>query len=77
MALVYTTNLYLKIRSTNIGAQKIDGFIFQLFGMALISFKVKNKLDQSQFFQETFLVVDIDVEVILGIFFLTFSNVNI
>lgn len=47
MAPTYTDNLSLKIRTTNVRAQKIDGFIFKIFGMALASLKIKNKLNPS------------------------------
>lgn len=44
MALAYATNLGLKIRSTNVKAQKIDDSSLQTFCIALASFQVKNKL---------------------------------
>ena len=38
MILGYTFKLGLKIYSTNIEAQKIDGFIFEMFEIVLASF---------------------------------------
>ena len=38
---------------------------------------MKDKLGRARFFQKTFLLADISVEVVLGTFFLTFSNTNI
>ena len=43
----------------------------------MASFQVEDKLGKAWFFQETFLLANIDVEVVLGILFLTFSNADI
>ena len=45
--------------------------------MVLTSFQVKDKLGKTWFFQETFLLVDISVAVVLGMLFLTLSNADI
>ena len=37
---------------------------------------MENKLEKARFFQETFLLADISMEVVLGMLFLTFSNAN-
>lgn len=44
--------------------------------MVLASFQVNNKLDWFRFFQETFLVTNTSVAVILGMLFLILSNVD-
>lgn len=77
MTLVYTVKLSFQIRCTNVDTQKIDGFIFKMFEIVLASFQVDDKLRKAWFFQKTFLVVGINVKVVLEIFFLTFSNVDI
>lgn len=46
----YVANLGLKIRPTNIKAQKIDCSILQRFDMVLASLSVNNNLGQSLFF---------------------------
>lgn len=43
----YTLKLDLKICSTNIKAQKIDGSIFEMFEMILTSFQIEDKLGQA------------------------------
>ena len=48
-----------------------------MFGMVLASFQVENKLGQTRYFQKTFLLADISMEVVLGMPFLTLSNANI
>lgn len=73
----YASKLGLKICHTNIKVQKIDGLIFKTFEMILASFQVENKLKKACFFEETFLLADISIEVVLEMFFLTFSNADI
>ena len=73
----YALKLGLKVRSTNLGAQKIDGSILETFGMVLASFQVENTLGRAWFFQEMFLLADLSIEVVLGMPFLTFSNADI
>lgn len=73
----FALKLGLKVRPTNFGAQKIDGSIFKTFEIVLASFQVKDKLGKARFFQETFLLADISVEVGLEMPFFTLSNTDI
>ena len=77
MASAYASKVGLQVYITNVGAQKIDGSTLKIFRMVLASFRVKDKLGRAQFFQETFLLADISTEIVLGIPFFTFSNVDI
>ena len=77
MTPIYAAKLGLKIRHTNVKAQKIDGSTFETFGIVLASFRMEDKLERARFFQEMFLLADISIEVVLEIFFLTLSNTNI
>lgn len=45
--------------------------------MVFAGFQLVDKLDRVRFFQETFLLADNSMEVVLGILFLTLSNVDI
>lgn len=45
--------------------------------MLITSFQVKDKLKKACFFQETFLITNSSIKMILKIFFLIFSNINI
>ena len=72
----YASKLGLKVRPTNVGAQKIVGSTLETFGMVPASFQVKDKLERPQYFQETFLS-DLSIEVVLEMPFLTLSNANI
>ena len=73
----YAKKLGLRVRQTDVRAKKIDGSYLNIFGIVIASFLLQNKLGKVRFFQETFLVADIRIEVVLRILFLTFSNADI
>ena len=77
MTPAYVAKLGLKSCSTNVGAHKIDGSIFQTFVIVLASFLVNDKLKWVWFFQETFLLADISLKAMLRMLFLTFINADI
>ena len=77
MTLAYTNKLGLQNRKTNIGAQKIDGSLFEIYKMVIVTFQVIDKLGKAQFFQETFLLANTSMEMVLKIPFLILSNANI
>ena len=69
--------LGLWTRKTDIGTHKIDQSSLDMFAIVIAGFQVINKLDMAWFFQETFLLADTTMEVVLGMPFLTFSNADI
>lgn len=73
----YASKLTFWVRHTNVKAQKINGSILETFKIVFASLHIKNKLEKACFFQKTFLLADFSVDVVLGIFFLIFSNENI
>ena len=73
----YASKLGLKVRPTDVGAQKIDGSTLKTFGMVLASFQVEDTLRRAQFFQEIFLMADLSIKVVLRMPFFTLSNANI
>ena len=73
----YAPNLGLKVRWTDIRAQKINGSIFKMFEIVLANFQVENKFGKAWFFQETFLLAYINIKVVLRMSFFTFSNGDI
>ena len=77
MTPAYAAHLGLKVRVTDVNAQKIDKFLPATYGMFIAAFQIVNTLSRFRFFQETFLLANISMEVILGMLFLTFSNANI
>ena len=72
----YAAHLGLKVRVTDVGAQKIDRSSLATYDMVIADFQVIDKLYRSWFFQETFLLANINMKVVLGIFFLIFSNAD-
>ena len=77
MILAYVLKLSVRVYHTNVGIQKIDDSILEIFGMVSASFQVENKLEKVRFFQETFLLADIIIKMFLDMLFLIFSNTNI
>ena len=77
MTLAFTLKLGLWVQPTNVRAQKINNFTLKIFGMVLANFQIEDKYGRARFFQETFLLVDISVDVVLGIPFLTFNNADV
>ena len=77
MTPVYAAKLGLKVRKTDIGAQKIDSSNLITFGMVLADFQVEDKLRRARFFQKTFLLTNISAELVLSMLFLILSNANI
>ena len=73
----YAKKLRLRIGQTDVGAQKIDRSHLNTFGMVIADFSLQDKLRKIRFFQETFLIADTRMEIVLGMLFLTLSNADI
>ncbi len=77
MAPAYAEELGLTTRKTSVGALKIDGSSLETHGMALARFSLQNSLGRIWFFEETFLLTNTSMEVILVMPFLSFSNADV
>ena len=77
IALAYAAHLGLTMRATDGSVQKIDRFLPTTYGIIIVTFQIVNKLYRFWVFQKTFLLANISMDVILGIFFPIFSNANI
>ena len=75
--LVFAKKLGFTIRPTDVGAQKIDGITLETHRMVVAAFLVKDKANRVRFFEETFLVVNISLEVVFGILFFILSGADI
>ncbi len=62
---------------TSVRAQKIDGLLLETYSMVSASFSLQNSLGRVWFFEETFLLADTSIKVVLGMLFLSFSNANV
>ena len=69
--------LGLSIRPTDVGAQKIDGTMLDIFGMVVTAFSVTDKTNQVKFFEETFLVASVSSKIVLGIPFLILNDEDV
>ena len=73
----YVTNLGLYARKIDIIAQKINGSYLDIIGMVIADCSDKNKLGSVRFFQETFLLANIGLEMVLRMLLLTLSKADI
>ena len=73
----YVAQLGLKVQKTNVSAQKMDGSSLKTYCIVIAAFQVCNKLGRFWFFQKTFLLADISIEVVLDMPFLTLNNADI
>lgn len=76
MTLVYTVNLGLILRFTNVSAQKIDSLALKTYRMAITRFLIQDKLRQNRFLKKTFLLAETNIKVVLEMLFLFFSYGN-
>lgn len=77
MTLKYVIKISFLIQKTDFDVQKIDGLARVIYIMAIAGFSLQHTLKKIQFFEETFLLIDISIEVMLRISLLTFSDANI
>ncbi len=77
MSQAFVFQLGLKIRKINVRTQKIDSIIPETYGMVVSSFSILDKDDKERFFEESFLLADVKPNIVLGMPFLTMSNVDI
>ena len=73
----YATKLGLCARKIDIGLQKINRFYLDTFGIVIADCKVKDRLRRIRFFQKTFLLANISLEVVLRMLFLILSKADI
>lgn len=73
----FALQLGFKIRKTNIKADKIDGTTLKTYGIVVSTFSLLNKDGKVRFFEKSFLLANIKLDIIFEILFLTMSNINI
>lgn len=77
MTLAYVVKLDLTIQKTSIKAEKIDGSLLAANGIASAKFLLQRILERIWFFEETIILVNTSMKVILKMSFLFFSKANI
>ncbi len=76
MTLAYIVKLGLTSWKTSIEVQIINDSPLETHGMALTRFLFQDSLGRVRFFEETFLLTDTSIEIILEILFLALNNVD-
>ncbi len=77
MSQTFAQQLGLKICKTNVGVQKIDGTTLETNGMVVSNFSELDKDGRERFFEKSFLLADVKLDIVLGMPFLTMSNANV
>ncbi len=77
MTPAYAAKLDFTTQKTCVGAQKMDGSPLETHGMISAKFSLQDSLGRVRFFEETFLLADISMEVVLGMPFLSLSNADV
>lgn len=73
----FVKKLGLLVRKTDMKVQKTDGSNLETVGIVIVAFLVIDKADKVRFFEETFLLANVNIDVVLGMLFFTLSNANI
>ncbi len=73
----YTTKLGLTTQKISVGAQKIDGSLLETYDIVSASFLLQDSLRRVRFFEETFILANTSMEVVLEMPFLSLSNADI
>ncbi len=77
MSQAFAQQLGLKICKTNVGARKIDDTILETYGIVVSIFSVSDKDGRERFFEKSFLLADVKLNIVLGMLFLTMSNADV
>lgn len=73
----FAKKLSLRIDKTNVSSQKIDGSRLETYGIIIVFFQVYNKDGKFCYFEETFLLANITMDLAFEIAFFILSNVKI
>ena len=62
---------------TNVGTQKIDSTIFEIYKIVIVVFLITNQANKVRFFKKIFLIINISPDEVFGMLFLTLSDADI
>lgn len=77
MILGFVIKLGFTPKLTNVGPQKINNSLLAIYGMVIAGFLFQNSHGKVWFFEKTFLLANISMEVVLKMTFFIFNNANI
>lgn len=72
----YIAQIRLAVKFINVGAKTINDFLLKTHKIVFAKFLVQDKRSLDQFFEKTFLLVDISIEVVLGMPFFSLGNTD-
>lgn len=73
---LFTGKLGLTSKFISFGAQIINRFFLEIYNMVLVGFSLQNSLKKVWFFEKTFLLANINMEIVLRMLFFYFSIAN-
>ncbi len=76
MTPAYIAELSLTTWKTRVRTQKIDGLPLKTYDIVSASFLLQDSLERVRFFEETFLLVNTNINMILGMLFVAFNNAD-
>ena len=77
MTLIYIKKLGLQTQKTNFATSKIDELQIDTFDNIIARLQVLSKLAKAHLLQKNFLLANINIEMVLGLFFLIVNNAYI
>lgn len=73
----FTSQLGLQVWKTNVGVEKINGTLLKTYEMVVSTFFMLNKNGNERFFEESFLLAGVNLDMVLSRLVVTISNANI
>ena len=73
----FARELGLPIKTMDFGAHKIDSIILDIIEMVFVAFSMTDKANQVRFFEKTFLMANVSLEVVFGMLFFTLSGADV
>ena len=73
----FAKKISLHIRLTDVRAQKIDGTMLDIFRIVVTAFSMTDKANRVKFFEETFLLANVSLEIVFERLFLILNDANI
>lgn len=77
MNLVFVKKLDFQVRKIKVDSQTVDVLKLDTFDIVITSFSMKDKERMSYFFEKTFLLADISMDITLDMPFSSLSNIEI
>lgn len=67
--LTFTKKLSRRVWQIKVDTQKIDGFGLETFEIVIVTFLIDDKVRRLQFFEKMFMLLNINMDIVLGILF--------